>query len=261
MCRKAVIIGAGNVASHIGPAINDAGFCVAQIYSRTLAHANALAEKIGAVATNRIDDIYADADIYVVSLSDDAILPFVKQMAPNDALWVHTSGSVGMEVLSELTSRYGVFYPMQTFSKGVTLDMSAVPLFIEGCNADVEGEIRSIGEQIFAHVYHADSELRRRMHIAAVFSCNFTNYMWVLASELLQKEGLSFDVMRPSLRRRCGRLLQTLRQPARPGPRCEGIKISLLLISGFLTVSIRMYMRHYPKKYIPTFIPKSDSMH
>lgn len=257
MCRKAVIIGAGNVASHIGPAINDAGFCVAQIYSRSLAHANALAEKIGAVATNRIDDIYADADIYVVSLSDDAILPFVKQMAPNDALWVHTSGSVGMEVLSELTSRYGVFYPMQTFSKGVTLDMSAVPLFIEGCNADVEGEIRSIGEQIFAHVYHADSELRRRMHIAAVFSCNFTNYMWVLASELLQKEGLSFDVMRPLLEETMRKAFANSPAAGQTGPAVRGDKNILATHLGLLdgihkdvyaSLSEKIYTHFHPEK-------------
>ncbi len=214
--KTIVVIGAGNVASHLAPAIDATGAGrVTQVYSRTYESAEALARKLpGAVAICNIDEIQEDADVYLISLSDDAIVPFLNKLPlgiGRNALWLHTSGSVGMEVLSQVTDRYGVFYPLQTFSKNVELDINAVPLFIEGNTEEVEREIREFGEKVFKGIYYADSELRRKMHIAAVFACNFTNYLWIQASELLEKEGLPFDVLKPLLE-------ETLRKSFDIGP-------------------------------------------
>ncbi len=196
-----VIIGAGNVASHIAPAIVESGAGnVVQVYSRTLHSSSALASKLpDAVSVDRTDDILIGADIYIISVSDDAIPSLVSRLSACDALWLHTSGSVGMDVLSTLSDRYGVFYPLQTFSLGVDLDVNRVPLFIEGSSADVENDIRCFGAPVFENIYHADSDMRRMMHVAAVFGSNFVNYLWSVAADMLNKEGLPFDVLRPLL--------------------------------------------------------------
>ncbi len=202
MTPSVVFIGAGNVASHLAPAIERSGSGnVIQVYSPTFSHAAELASRLKcAEVISDLAHIDRNANIYIVSIKDDGISPLVDSLAKtlqSRALWMHTSGSVPMDVFSPLTSRYGVYYPMQTFSKNAPLDMSEVPLFVEGNSEEVEYEIKEFAKKTFANVYHADSELRRKMHVAAVFSCNFTNYMWAIADELLSKEGLGFDVMKP----------------------------------------------------------------
>ncbi len=219
-----VFLGSGNVATHIAPAIEQSGAGhVCQVYSRTRANARDLASKlISAEYTDNLSDIVPDADIYIISVKDDGILPIIKALQPNNALWLHTSGSVDMDVLSEVSSEYGVFYPMQTFSKNASLDMTQVPLFVEGVNQETENKIRRFAELIFTNVYHADSELRRKMHVAAVFSCNFTNYMWVIADELLRKEGLSFDVMKPLMEETLRKAFANPPEQGQTGPAVRG---------------------------------------
>ncbi len=221
-----VFIGAGNVASHIAPAIERSGAGrIRQVYSRTFNNAQALAEKLrDAKATDDLSQILPDADIYIISIKDDSIGEIAQKLSPNNALWLHTSGSVNMEVLSALSPRYGVFYPMQTFSKNAPLEMSEVPLFIEGSSQEVEKEIESFAAKTFDKVYHADSELRRKMHIAAVFSCNFTNYMWVIADELLRKEGLTFDVMKPLMEETLRKAFANTPEQGQTGPAVRGDK-------------------------------------
>ncbi|MCM1163550.1 MAG: DUF2520 domain-containing protein [Muribaculaceae bacterium] len=196
-----VAIGAGNVASHIIPALEAAGVGeVAQVYSRTIRSANALVSRLwNASATDNLDLIIPDADIYVVSLVDSAVKDVVAKLKSNNALWVHTSGSLPLSVLSGLSPRTGVFYPLQTFSRSTALNVADVPLFIEGSTPGVEAQIREIGEKVFEKVIHADSQLRKKMHVAAVFACNFTNYLWTVADDLLKKEGLDLSVLFPLL--------------------------------------------------------------
>lgn len=224
---KVVFIGAGNVASHLAPAIERSGAgSVCQVYSPTLAHASELASKLeSAEAINDLAQMDGQADIYIVSIKDDCIIPLVNSLSGSltgNALWMHTSGTVPMDVLAPLTSRYGVYYPMQTFSKDAALDMSVVPMFIEGCDSETEDAIRKFAEKTFAKVYHADSDLRRKMHIAAVFSCNFTNYMWVIADKILREEGLGFDVMKPLLEETMRKAFATSPEAGQTGPAVRG---------------------------------------
>ncbi|MBD5334080.1 MAG: DUF2520 domain-containing protein [Bacteroides sp.] len=221
---KIVIVGAGNVATHLAPALSFSG-CgdVVQVYSRSQESASELASKIpGAEAVSDPCRIVTDADIYLISVSDDAIPAVVDALPRTDALYLHTSGSVGMEALSTLSDRYGVFYPLQTFSKGVSLDVAKVPLFIEGANDGVEAEIREFASKLFESIYHADSETRKKMHISAVFACNFTNYLWTLAADLLSRDGLPFDVLRPLLEETLRKALVNSPAASQTGPASRG---------------------------------------
>ncbi len=239
MSLRIVFIGAGNVASHLAPALEASGAGeVVQVYSRSLDSAADLAAKLcNASAVNTVPEVITDADVYIVSLVDDAVAPFVAAFPKGgNALWLHTSGSVGMEVLAPLSDRYGVFYPLQTFSKGVEIDVSRVPLFIEGCNETVEAEIRRFGEAVFADVYHADSDTRRMMHISAVFACNFTNHLWTIAAEILRKEGLPFEVLQPLLEETVKKAFAVSPEKGQTGPAVRGdraiIDKHLSMLSG-----------------------------
>lgn len=211
--KTIVFIGAGNVASHLAPALDRVEYLeVIQVYSRKKENASRLASVLhNAAATSEVGEILP-ADVYFVSLVDDAVGEIIFQIPANNSLWILTSGSLPQEVLSSCSGRYGVFYPLQTFSKDIDVNLSEVPVFTEGSTPEVEKEITALAHSITSKVYHAEDDMRRRMHIAAVFGCNFVNYLWTLSDDLLRKEGLSIDVLKPLL-------YETLRKAVTVGPR------------------------------------------
>ena len=119
MNETVVMIGAGRVATHLAQALREhAGLRLVQVYSRTAEHARALAERSGdATWTTSAEAVRTDADVYVFSLSDDALAGVARRVPANDGLWLHTAGSVPMNVFRGRARRYGVLYPLQTFSR------------------------------------------------------------------------------------------------------------------------------------------------
>lgn len=113
------------------------------------------------------------------------------------ALLVHTAGSIPMDVWEGKTSRYGVFYPMQTFSKQQEVNFREVPFFIEAAQKEDAERLKAIASVLSDNVFEADSLQRGNLHLAAVFACNFANHMYVLAADLLKKYDLPFEVLLP----------------------------------------------------------------
>ena len=147
---KIVFIGAGNLATHLSLALSKAGHDIVQVYSRTKDAAHILASKIGASSTNDIKEIVCNADIYIFSVKDD-VLPSVIEplcVGARDALFLHTAGSVSMTVFKGKALRYGVFYPMQSFTKSRELDLSDVPVYIEGDSEATLSTIRLLAESV-----------------------------------------------------------------------------------------------------------------
>lgn len=203
MCGKdtpIVLIGAGNLATNLGKALYRKGFCVAQVYSRTEESARTLAEQLDAGYTCRLDEVRADAALYVVAVKDDALdglLPGLVAGKADNALFVHTAGSVPLSIWEGYATRYGVFYPLQTFSRLREVDFSEIPIFVEAASeADCEW-LRNLASVLSEQVYVATSEQRRRLHLAAVFACNFTNRMYALAQQLVERSGIPFEVLLP----------------------------------------------------------------
>ena len=213
----AVIIGSGNVATHLAKKLSES-VDILQIYSRNLNHARQLADATGAKAIDNIADIKKGADIYIISVNDDAIQEIVSKIGKNDSLWVHTSGSVPMDSLKSLSQHYGVLYPMQTFSKDVPVDMEKVPIFIEGSDDATLEEISRFANKISPNVSLADSEARKKLHIAAVFACNFTNYLWGFSVDILQSIGQHLSVMEPLVKATFEKALQVSPHEGQTGP-------------------------------------------
>lgn len=216
------LIGAGNVATHLALAINSVADIIS-IYSHDRQNAVALASKLGkeSIATDSLESIPADADFYIVSVKDDCIAE-VARRTTDAGVWAHTSGSIPMTVFEGIKSRYGVFYPLQTFSKTVSLDISKVPFFIEGNTSLVLDALMALAKKISTVVEPADSNRRKALHIAAVFACNFVNYMWIEADELLQREGLDISFMRPLLEETLRKLSSVSPADAQTGPARRG---------------------------------------
>lgn len=218
---RVVLIGSGNVATSLALALN--GKChLVQVYSRSMASAEALASRVGAQATNDLSQIVTDADIYVISVVDDAITRVLETCPARGGLWVHTSGSTSIDVFKSKRTRYGVLYPMQSFSKSCPARMHDVHIFIEGCDSCATQEVKELAMLLTNNVHEITSTERERLHVAAVFACNFANHMFTLSSEVLDEAGIPFDAMLPLIKTTIAKLDNLTPTQSQTGPAARG---------------------------------------
>ena len=198
MIKKVVIIGAGNVATHLSKAIKNAGFEILQIVSRTEESARALGTLLDVQYTCNPAEISAEADLYIVSVKDDAIATALSTFTlPKDAFVVHTAGSVPMDILKEFSSNIGILYPLQTFSKTKDVNFKEIPVYIEANTQGNTNKLLQFANAFSDRAKEVNSTMRAQVHLAAVFACNFTNNLYAIASDILKKAGLGFEDMLP----------------------------------------------------------------
>ncbi len=217
------MIGAGNVAWSLAQALA-AEHSIVQVYSRHLANAEALANAVHCpAATDDIDQITPEADIYVISVKDDAIATVAGAIPDHGhSLWLHTSGTKPLSLLTPTHARCGVLYPMQSFSKALPVVFSDVPVFVEGNTPDSQEAAMRLAQSVSAHVEVADSTRRARLHIGAVMACNFANHLWTLTAEVLDEAGIDFKVMLPLIRTTVAKLDKLSPAESQTGPAARG---------------------------------------
>jgi predicted short-subunit dehydrogenase-like oxidoreductase (DUF2520 family) len=189
-----IIIGSGNVAQHLIRAfLATDNVDVVQAYARQPQKLYHLLpqEKV----TNDIGAL-AQADVYIISVSDNAIADVSTILPFNDRLVVHTSGSTGMEALGT-ANRNGVFYPLQTFSATKAVDFKEVPLCIETANIDDMPVLVNLANALSKKVYHISGKQRQALHVAAVFSCNFVNHLYGIGAKVCEDNDIPFDILKP----------------------------------------------------------------
>lgn len=217
---KIAFIGSGNLATHLSLALKAAGEEIIQVYSRTDAHAKELADKLGCIHTTNLDKIYLNADVYILSVKDDAISQIADSICHKcpHALFVHTAGSVLMDIFKGKANHYGVLYPMQTFSKARKVDFRPIPCFLEASSNEDIAIIRSLAESISDHVVDCDSEKRKKLHLAAVFACNLTNHCYRLAERVLQEEEIDWKLYLPLIDETAKKVSEMSPKDAQTGP-------------------------------------------
>ena len=213
--KNIIILGSGNVAKHLGIALKNSNYIIAQVYSRSIENAKILANRLDSHFTNDLTKLKS-ADLIIVSVNDDAISSVLSQIK-NTAI-VHTSGSIGLNVFKEKFSSYGVFYPLQTFNKEVDLNISEIPFCIEGNSFEFENQLIKIAEILSNNVVKMNSQQRRKLHIAAVFACNFSNHMYSVANELLEKNDIDFKILLPLIKRTITNLEKKKPKEVQTGP-------------------------------------------
>ncbi|MCK9163572.1 MAG: DUF2520 domain-containing protein [Bacteroidales bacterium] len=174
------IIGRGNVAWLYSDIMTKQGLSVNCISSR------------GEI---RGDDLCSD--LIIIAVSDKAIVEVAKKLEIGDSIIVHTSGTVDIGVLRARAKNFGVFYPLQTISKGIELDFSTIPLCIEGSDEEIFSLLKNLADKLSKKVYKISSVQRQAIHIAAVFANNFTNHLFGIAKQELEKNDIPFDILFP----------------------------------------------------------------
>ena len=222
-CRT-VLVGAGNMATAITVAMAKAGNVPVAVWSRTAESAQMLAERVG---TEWCSDIEAlpQADVVIISIVDSALQEVATKVAakyPN-AIILHTAGSVPMSALHVCGAmRYGVLYPMQTVNKNNVVPLDDVTTFVEGCDEAVAAQVEALARTISNKVVYATSEQRCYLHVAAVFACNFSNAVYNMAAELLEKHGLPFEAMLPLIDEAARKVHRMSPTEAQTGPARRG---------------------------------------
>jgi len=212
-----VILGAGNVATHLALALFKSNYKIRFVYNRSINSAKELAQQINAVYSNDINSVPVDADLYLISVKDDAMEEVANSLKKNNGIVVHTAGGISLDVLKNYKN-FGVFYPLQTFTKSRPVDFCEVPIFIEFSNENVKGKLFNLAYSITKNVIEADSEKRKVIHLAAVFSCNFVNHMYTISSELLKKSDISFDLLKPLITETVNKAIDMQPENAQTGP-------------------------------------------
>ena len=217
---KIVIIGSGNLATQLALALKDANQEIVQIFSRTSAHAKELADKIGCAYTASLEAVLPDAELYILAVKDDALAALAANLcaARTDALFLHTAGSMPMDVFKGHALQYGVLYPMQTFSKNRRVNFREIPCFIEASSPSALATIRTLAESISDHVVDCDSEKRKKMHLAAVLACNLTNHCYRLAERVLEAEQIDFRLFLPLIEETARKIKTLSPKEAQTGP-------------------------------------------
>ncbi len=215
---KIVLIGSGNLATQLAPALKKSGNQIVCVYSRKIKNATTLANKIKTKATNKISELPIDADLYIVAIQDDAIQLVLDQLEFNPKLIVHTSGSVPLTVLSSKYKNSGVFYPLQTFTRTVKTNWNTIPILIEGSNKFSIQILEKLANEISKKVVKVNSTKRSSIHLAAVFANNFVNHLYTISSDILKKEKISFDILKPIISETTSRVMNGDPHKIQTGP-------------------------------------------
>jgi len=215
--KEIVIIGAGNLATQLSMHLQKSGLIIKQVYSRTTESARELASILNVEYITDIVNIAA-ADLYIFAVADKAIESLSKKITNNNAIFVHTAGSVDMDVFADSKTNYGVFYPLQTFSKYRDVNFQNIPICIEGSNIEVENKLLLLAKRISSRNESISSIQRKQLHLAAVFVCNFTNHMYSIGEKILNKENMQFDLLKSLISETADKINIMTPKEAQTGP-------------------------------------------
>ncbi|MCS7019222.1 MAG: DUF2520 domain-containing protein [Cytophagales bacterium] len=221
---RIALIGAGNVASHLAEALESAGHRITEVFSRRKKNAVMLAEKLyQATPTDKLDFTASKADVFIIAVADAALSELLHQLQlPPQAIVVHTSGTLSMNLLAILNRPHGVFYPLQTFSKHKPVEWQRIPICLEASDKATIDILAQIASDISTNVYAISSEERKQIHLAAVIACNFANHLWHIAWQILKPIGIPFHLFRPLLQETLEKAMQMPPHKVQTGPAIRG---------------------------------------
>jgi len=237
---QVVIIGTGNAATVFGRLMLHKGHTVSQVYGRDILKAEELAEMLHTKATSDIQSLTKNADVYLIAVADKAVAEIAEQLDINDHLVLHTTASLSKNVLKEISKCYGVLYPLQTLRKQMDIT-TPIPLLVDGNTEEVTRQIEQFAAGLSETVVRADDETRVKLHVAAVFSCNFANYMYLQSAEFCKQEGINFSLLQPLIEETANRLRQFHPSEVFTGPAVRG---DMATVNKHLSL-----LEAYPEQY------------
>lgn len=216
--KNVVLIGAGHMAYHLSHAIKRSNNKLLAILNRSAEKGETLAFELGCAFSTNLADIPKETDVVIIAVKDDAVKSVANQLACHGIIVAHTSGSVPMSTLENSSNKIGVFYPLQTMHREAEVNMNEVPFCIEANSKWNEGVLLELARSLSKNVQVLSSEQRKITHLAAVFACNFTNHFYALSEEILEKNGMSLDILKPLIKKTAANILTDHPKAFQTGP-------------------------------------------
>jgi predicted short-subunit dehydrogenase-like oxidoreductase (DUF2520 family) len=237
MSLKIVLVGAGNAGYHLGKHLGEHAELL-QIFSRTQEKAWRLSHLTGVPYTTSLDDLRPDADVYLLAIHDDGIAGVASHLSElgfSGKLVCHTSGATPISVFEKTgLERYGVFYPLQTFSVGRQPDFGQIPFIVEANNPKDAALLEELAGVFTKKIYHLSDEKRAALHVAAVFVNNFTNHLFGAGKKILDDESLPFDLLLPLISETVAKLREEAPASVQTGPAKRGDVKTIARHLGYL---------------------------
>jgi predicted short-subunit dehydrogenase-like oxidoreductase (DUF2520 family) len=218
---KVVIIGSGNVAAVLGAKIRLAGHSLVQLVARRVEPAALLAAEWGCGFTTQWTGIDRTADLYLLAVSDQALEDMDRVLSLPGRLVLHTAGAVPVSVLNKVSERSGVLYPLQSL-KAAIRPYPEIPLLIDANQPDDLPVIEIFARTLSPWVERADDGTRLKLHLSATLVNNFTNYLYILASQYCLREVVDFSLLLPLIRETANRLDRYPPEEMQTGPAVRG---------------------------------------
>lgn len=194
---QVTIIGTGNVATVLGKLIFANNHSINQIYGRNIDAASLLANQLNAQPINKISDLNNESDLYIIAVSDKSIATICSKLNVTEKIVVHTAGSVNNDILKNVSRNFGVLYPIQSLRKEMDIATATIPFLINGNNKSTQISIENFAKTLSKKVAVGNDEVRLQLHTAAVFSCNFVNYMYLQSANFCEANNLDFTLLQP----------------------------------------------------------------
>lgn len=205
------------MASHLAPAIQNAGLTILEVYSPNFKNAHLLAQTLNCKALKFLSELDCDTDLLILAIPDMHIDKLMDNLPPINGIVAHTSGFSSIDVLSS-AANYGVFYPLQTFTKGRVISMTDIPFCIEGNNQETETLLIDLARELSNNVQLVNSEDRKHLHLAAVMVNNFTNHIYHIADDFLKENGINFRMLLPLIQETASKIHFISPEEAQTGP-------------------------------------------
>jgi predicted short-subunit dehydrogenase-like oxidoreductase (DUF2520 family) len=237
---RITLIGAGRVATQLAKALHTQHQIV-QVYSRNLQHAQRVADKVHTQAIDQVEQLNSQTDLVIIAVSDQAIEPIIQSIKVYlpQCLIVHTSGSTALSIIEHHHKRAGVFYPLQTFSFEREVNWSETPLFVEASQQQDVELLTTLANSLSNNVYQYSSKQRQTLHLAAVFACNFSNYCYDMAQQIVDAEQVDFSLLYPLMLETAEKATHNNPQQMQTGPAMRGDQNILNLHQQLLAQSNR----------------------
>jgi predicted short-subunit dehydrogenase-like oxidoreductase (DUF2520 family) len=202
---RVVMIGSGNVATIFSRLIKRGGHTILQVISKQLPNARTLATELNCDFADNYGALNKTADIYIIAINDDSLNKLDAPFELGDKLVVHTAASVSKHVLQNISTNYGVLYPLQSLRKEIP-DIVAIPLLVDGNSDHAIKLVEDLAITMSPIVSKATDEQRVKLHIAAIIANNFTNHLFSLTEEFCRNEKVDFKLLLPIINETARRL-------------------------------------------------------
>lgn len=210
-------IGSGNVATHLASALQKAGHQIVEVFSPDAKNANRFAEQFDCLFVDSLKNLNTKVDLLIIAVPDAKVEDVARMLPLFDGIVVHTSGITGIDVL-EGVENYGVFYPLQTFTRDREMDISDAPFCIESSSKEVGEKLIKLAGEISHSVQLVNSEQRKHLHLAAVMVSNFTNHLYGISHDFLESKQLDFAILLPLIRETSAKVQDISPEKAQTGP-------------------------------------------